>query len=502
MEPERLDREFGPRGTEAYAKEELRAEIGSMMLEAEIGIPHSSLENHAAYVASWITVLEDDPRELFRAAADAERILEYVVNLEQTREQTTQIELPQEPVAAKEPELAQERRYLAVPYLEHREAKAAGAAWDPAAKLWYAGPKANLDKLQKWLPERDSLEQVPALSPREEFSKVLQGMGFIMAGEHPVMDGTTHRMATEGDTQGLQSGFYVAYTDGRPAGYAKNNRTGEEIRWKSAGNIPGQQEQATFREIYARKRQEREEALHQAHEATSRRVTEQWASMSPIQTPTPYMASKKIQPHPGIRTIGNGQTTCIPAEDINGQIWTMQYIQADGTKRFAKQGRKEGCFHPVGGREALEKAPVLVICEGYATACTISEALGFATVAAFDAGNMTNVAEALHQKYPDKPVIIAGDNDKHLVGRTGHNPGQEKAQKAAQATGGTAVFPVFAPGEQGRDFSDFNDLAVKSTLGTDAVRRQLAPIVTRVKEQKMREKELSQQQTNQTTVTR
>src|SRR5690606_2977105 len=42
---------------------------------------------HAAYVASWIKVLEDDPREIFRAAADAEKINSYVLAFEQERTQ-------------------------------------------------------------------------------------------------------------------------------------------------------------------------------------------------------------------------------------------------------------------------------------------------------------------------------------------------------------------------------------------------------------------------------
>jgi putative DNA primase/helicase len=66
----------------------------------------------------------------------------------------------------------------------------------------------------------------------------------------------------------------------------------------------------------------------------------------------------------------------------------MQYIQEDGTKRFAKDSRKEGCFHAVGGMDALARAPALVISEGYATAATNAEVIGFATVAAFDAGNL------------------------------------------------------------------------------------------------------------------
>jgi len=82
----------------------------------------------------------------------------------------------------------------------------------------------------------------------------------------------------------------------------------------------------------------------------------------------------------------------------------MQYIQADGTKRFAKDSRKEGCFHAIGGLQALAQAPVIVISEGYATAATLAEVLGFATVAAFDSGNLAVVAKALHARFPDKPM--------------------------------------------------------------------------------------------------
>ncbi|GAL27769.1 DNA primase [Vibrio variabilis] len=62
----------------------------------------------------------------------------------------------------------------------------------------------------------------------------------------------------------------------------------------------------------------------------------------------------------------------------------MQYIQEDGTKRFARDSRKEGCFHVVGGDiHTLQSVPAILLQEGYATAATISEAAGFATVATF-----------------------------------------------------------------------------------------------------------------------
>lgn len=100
----RLDRGLTEnRDKESYAKEELRAEISSMMVGDRIGVGHDP-DQHAAYVQSWIKALEEDPREIFRAARDAERISEYVMAFEYSheREQTRQpeAEATAEPVAA------------------------------------------------------------------------------------------------------------------------------------------------------------------------------------------------------------------------------------------------------------------------------------------------------------------------------------------------------------------------------------------------------------------
>lgn len=67
-------------GSVDYAKEELRAEISSAMMSAELGIPlgPSHIENHAAYVASWLQALRDDKNEIFRAAGAAQGICDYL----------------------------------------------------------------------------------------------------------------------------------------------------------------------------------------------------------------------------------------------------------------------------------------------------------------------------------------------------------------------------------------------------------------------------------------
>jgi len=70
----RLNRNLQVRyGSAAYAMEELRAELASAFVANEIGIP-TDIPHHASYIASWIKALKDDKREIFRAAADAQRI--------------------------------------------------------------------------------------------------------------------------------------------------------------------------------------------------------------------------------------------------------------------------------------------------------------------------------------------------------------------------------------------------------------------------------------------
>ena len=84
----------------------------------------------------------------------------------------------------------------------------------------------------------------------------------------------------------------------------------------------------------------------------------------------------------------------MPGYDSQGKLWTVQYIKADGAKRFAKGSRKHGCFHVVGAPNsaaALQKiavSPVVVIAEGYATAATIAEQPNACMLAAFDSGNL------------------------------------------------------------------------------------------------------------------
>ena len=70
-------------GSPEYAREELRAELVSSMMQGVIGLPPgpTMIAQHSAYLASWLQALENDKNEIFRAAADAQKICDYVSTL-------------------------------------------------------------------------------------------------------------------------------------------------------------------------------------------------------------------------------------------------------------------------------------------------------------------------------------------------------------------------------------------------------------------------------------
>ena len=82
--PARLNREFGRKkfGDEGYAREELVAEIGAAFLACDLGITPEPRDDHAAYLAHWLTVLKEDKRAIFQAAAHAQKAADYLHGLQ------------------------------------------------------------------------------------------------------------------------------------------------------------------------------------------------------------------------------------------------------------------------------------------------------------------------------------------------------------------------------------------------------------------------------------
>lgn len=446
--------------------------------------------------------------------------------------------------------VAKEKTWLAVPYAQLDEAKQAAGKlqsgrraidFDKPTKCWYAQPGADLNKLQKWLPE-NQVRQAPAMSPREEFALAMKEMGLVAEGDHPIQDGKIHRVSVEGGSKGNTSGAYKLHElkpgeKGVPAGYIENFKTGVKTMWRAKGYALSEGDKASFNAEAAQRQAQREQERLVSQVRAVKAIGELLAIAPQATADHTYLKNKEARP--GDLKVVPADTTGLPADSIiligknareskalreanpnnlvftagdllltaqdsNGDLKAAQSIRANGTKMFAKGTEKHQNFHVVGGAglEALQAAPAIVIGEGYATADTLSQSLGYATVAAFDSGNLPHVAKQMREQFPDKPILIAGDNDLHQELIDGKNPGRTKAQEAAKAVEGKAIFPIFAPGEQAypasvepidqekaragklspeqqeainqmKRFTDFNDLATKSSLGREGLDRQV-----------------------------
>ncbi|MDE0354721.1 MAG: zincin-like metallopeptidase domain-containing protein [Gemmatimonadota bacterium] len=91
-------------GSQSYAREELRAEISSMMTNTELGIGHNS-RHGAAYVESWVQVLEEQPKEIGAAARDAQTMSTYMLERGREMGERNKAQAKASGSASREPEL-------------------------------------------------------------------------------------------------------------------------------------------------------------------------------------------------------------------------------------------------------------------------------------------------------------------------------------------------------------------------------------------------------------
>ncbi len=186
----RLARDFGPFGSEAYAKEELRAEMASYMIATETGLGHHP-ERHANYVESWLKALKDDHNMLFQAARDAEKIRSWI--MEPEKRQALELAAQQVQKAEKKPFLQRatekvgqlkekfmgansmepeskdkdispekqqataldhsSRIYLEVPLQDIEEVESRGAKFDQKNDKWFISRNEMPVSFVQWIPQ-------------------------------------------------------------------------------------------------------------------------------------------------------------------------------------------------------------------------------------------------------------------------------------------------------------------------------------------------------------
>ncbi|EKS6645699.1 hypothetical protein QCD58_004589 [Enterobacter hormaechei] len=372
---------------------------------------------------------------------------------------------------------ATENTYLVIPYDQLTQAKKVAGrlennqpalGFDEEKKLWYARPGADLDRLSLWRVDAALVAETSG-HPQQEFSDFIRACGGDLNGL-AVMDGKTHRIRMEDDKSGSKSGVYVGHLDGFANGWFADHRTGGDRQtWSTRSAKPDPVVAAHRRAQLAQEQQRRETNARKKHDQVARKAQRDYAPLPPADSTHPYLQKKGVDAGEGLRLTA-GNDLLIPLTSATGEIRTLQTIAPDGSKRLMAGGEKAGSFHVTGGE--LKNGEPLVFAEGYATARSASQALGYPVIMTVDSGNLVTVAKALHARYPDSPTLFLGDDDLPKPRRPG-NPGREKAEEAAQLTGGRYLLPVFTPEARAQGLTDFNDL--HHALGIDALAAQIRP---------------------------
>jgi putative DNA primase/helicase len=271
-------------------------------------------------------------------------------------------------------------------------------------------------------------------------------------------DGTLYRFSTNGKRMD-QSGWYVLYDDGDvPAGAYGCWRSGISKTWcsKDTKSMTPAERSAHLQRMQAIAQQREADKAQRQHDAAMA-AAQRWEAALPAPADHPYLAKKGVHAH-GTRVEPDG-FLIVPMRDTNGKLWNIERINPANfkDKKGLLGGRRTGLYYSIGKPKG-----VLIVCEGFATGASIHEATGDAVAVAFNAGNLREVAQALHSKYPKLRLILASDDDAFTDG----NPGITKATEAARAIGGHLSKPYFGA-QRSEAETDFNDLHQRA--GLDAV---------------------------------
>lgn len=282
-----------------------------------------------------------------------------------------------------------------------------------------------------------------------DFYNFLQGLGIPT----PSQQIATHYFTRWGKNQRY---YAIAIDSVNGQGYAVGDwSTGETWSWFPDKDNEISVEEAekrrnAIKEAREREKQQREDEWHNVAQKVRKRLNVLSTGRNA------YLDKKGIE---GDFLI-DGEKLVIPLSDINGDVWTVQTITPDGSKKLFTGGKKKGCFHRFGNI-----GDVIYVCEGFATAWSVHYATNECAVMAVDVHNMKPVVDSLVIKYGKEKVVVCADND------GGHNGGigVEKAKELESKYGVRVAIPI----EEG----DFNDVHQKD--GPKAVRDMVSVKVQR-----------------------
>jgi phage/plasmid primase-like uncharacterized protein len=291
-------------------------------------------------------------------------------------------------------------------------------------------------------------------------------LGLLYDGRLPAPGSAFKRLREAREGARAKPGWLRIFAGGH-GGIAGNWRTGEQLPffvedWQG-GAIDAAEIIARKAEIRRAQRlaEDQRQELATKAAARARRI---WARAMPLSAPHPYLERKRVSVEGVLRQLSWAPVLLAPITSINGELRSLQFIAADSTRRFLRDGEIQGAFCPIGLPDQPDAAIRILICEGIATGLTLRTATGLPVVCALSCSNLVGVAGALRSHYRHAEILVCGDDD-WRTDKPVRNPGATAARKAAEAIGGRCILPEFSSCKARDDGdTDFNDMALRCGL--------------------------------------
>lgn len=274
---------------------------------------------------------------------------------------------------------------------------------------------------------------VPLASPEVQLADAIRASG-IESPSEIILDGKIHRFRSGSKGSGGhgdKTGWYIAFSDGIPAGRFGCWRAGIEASWRAdVGRKPSPSEEIAHIRRMTEAKAARDAALAVQREVKAQTVETIWNDCTGAHPDHPYLRRKGIQPL-GARVTGDGRLV-VPLYQPDGSISSVQYIDQEGGKLYHSGAQTGGCSWMIG---TLDEPGTLYVAEGFATAATIHEATRRPVVVAYSASNLVPVTGQLRDRYgATQDIVLVADNDASGVG-------QRYAEQASAKYGARMVMP-------------------------------------------------------------
>lgn len=275
---------------------------------------------------------------------------------------------------------------------------------------------------------------MPAYQDISAFLAEMNSHGLPFAGQI-LADGKIHRYRHP-DDRGNRNCWYILHDTGTHlfGGFGCWKRD-ISVTWnsKDTRTFSDAEREQFRREQQAIRDQAAQEQTRTRQQAAVKAVR-LWQQAGRVDLDHPYLIRKGGLPPLGLRQLHGGLV--LPVYGPDDALRGLQFIDRDGGKRFLTGTHKQGGFFLIPPRNRQETAPaVVLLAEGWATACSLHLATGYPVCIAFDAGNLPPVAQLLRERYPAACLVICADDDPK---------GTHYARQAATLTGGKIALPQWS----------------------------------------------------------